>query len=294
MSRNTSLPPVLGCLAEEHRHMSALLKLLDQRARQRKKLKLGDYYLMRDIVGYLNEYPDVVHHPTEDLLFNRVLEYRPDLGNEVATLQSQHREMLLESCELLEQLDHAVSCPADAAEQRIRKRALAFARNQGQHMQRENRSLFPAALAELKPADWRVISRRVKLHDDPLFGASVQAQHRPLFEYLLDMDGDIAGTLVASGIASQERLMTALAAVERGTRESLVTLLGTAGSMKDEVQQLMVGKRRPRSLMELAFFPWRSSALMGRHAWTCGKTLLSISASSGKEVVGALLERERK
>jgi len=294
MSRNTLLPPVLGCLAEEHRHMAALLKLLDQRAGHRKKLKLSDYYLMRDVVGYLHEYPDVVHHPTEDLLFSRVLEYRPDLGNEVAALQTQHREVFQESRELLEQLDHAVSSPAEAAEQQIRKRAQAFARKQEQHMQLENRSLFPAALAEFKPADWKVISRRVKLHNDPLFGATVQAQHRPLFEYLLDMDGDIAGNLVATGIDSQERLMMALAAVERGTRESLVTLLGTAGSMKDEVQQMMFGKRRPGSLMDLAFFPWRSSALMGRHAWTCGKTLLSISVSSGREVCGVLLERERK
>jgi len=292
--QKSRLPPVIACLAEEHRHMSALLKLLEQRAQKQQPLGPGDYCLMRDVVAYLHDYPDAVHHPTEDLLFARLGDLRPDLAGEVEALQKQHETMERESTRLLAQLDLAADKPAKAEEAEIRQRAQAFARRQSQHMQRENSKLFPAALSELGTADWKVLSRRASLHQDPLFGPNVQSRHRTLFEFLLDFEQTLPARMIAGGVDGQERLMMALAAIEHGAGKSMATMLAAIDSLKNEARDLSIGQRRPKSLAGLVTTPWRYGWFMGRTAWDCGWTLLGISAASTKEAFGALVARDQK
>jgi hemerythrin-like domain-containing protein len=270
-----------------------LLKLLDQRAQKKQALGSGDYSLMRDVIAYLHDYPDAVHHPTEDLLFERLSGLRPDLTQEVDVLREQHHKMGQDSAHLLEELDSAAAKPSDASEARIRQRTLAFSRRQARHMQRENRKLFPAAMSELGAADWKVISRRAKLHEDPLFGSNVHTQHRTLFEFLLDFDRLMPARMAASGVDTQERLMMALAAIEHGAGESVSTLLDAMANLKNEARDLSVGERRPESLAGLLATPWRFGWFMGRTTWDCGWTLLGISASSTKKACGAMLARDQ-
>jgi hemerythrin-like domain-containing protein len=289
-----ALPSVLACLAEEHRHMRALLKLLELRASQRAALELADYYLMRDIVAYLHDYPDQVHHPTEDLLFTRLGKLRPDLRSEIESVKNQHRQLARASSRLLEDLEAATSAPAIRSEQAIRKRVQSFALHQQRHMQRENRSLFAAALAELKPADWKALSRRAHLHEDPLFGSTVQSRHRSLFEFLLDADRLFPLAVANSAMDTQERLIAAVTAIEQGGQQGLAIMRQAAGSLIEETRARLSGAKQATSLLGLMTTPWQFGWVVARTFGDCSWKLLGISATTTRQACVAVWQRPRE
>jgi len=289
-----ALPPVLACLAAEHRHMSALTRLLEVRSARKQKLKQSDYFLLRDVVAYLHDYPDQVHHPTEDVLFERLARLRPDLRDEVKALQSQHRELAEQGGSLLAQLEQAADGVSPRSEKALRANIRDFVSSQNSHMQRESRQLFPAALANLRPADWQVIARRVSLHEDPLFGPQVHPRHRTLFEYLLGAEREFAGRIVVGSLGLQERLIVAASAVEDGSRESIKVLGEAAAQCLNETRALLVGERRPGTLGEWLSAPWRYGWFMAGTIKDCGVDLFGISAVTTREAIGAVLRQPRE
>jgi len=288
------LPPIMACLAGEHRHMTALARLLEQRARQARGLNRGDYYLMRDIVGYLHDFPDGVHHPTEDILFRRLESRRPDLASEVNAARADHRTLSEETARLLDVLESAADGPSTETERTIRARSQALAVHQRRHMAFEQRKLFQAALADLQPSDWKVLSRRAGLHEDPLFGERVDARHRTLFEFLLETDRSLPATATASVIAAQERLIVAIDALEQGASASLAALGRAASGLNRETRRHLTGERRPSSLPGLAAWPLSYGLSLGRTAWDCGRSLVEIYAATTRSTWGALLSRQRE
>jgi len=289
-----ALPPVLACLASEHKHMAALTRLLEVRAEQKQKFQQADYFLMRDVVAYLHDYPDQVHHPTEDLLFERLSRLRPDLGEEVRALQSQHRQLAEQGGRLLAQLEQAADGVPGLPEKDLRISIREFAGQQNRHMQRENSKLFPAAIAGLRQTDWQFIARRVKLHEDPLFGQEVQARHRTLFEYLLGAEREFASNILAGSLGLQERLLVAASAVEEGSREGMQVLGRAAGQWLNETRALLVGERRPGSLGQWLVAPWRYGWFTAGTIKDCGIDLLGISATTTREAIGAALRQTRE
>ena len=141
-----SIPPVLRCLFEEHRHLTARTRTLRNTAQQRASLGPGDYYLMRDIVGYLHDYPDHVHHPTENRLFDVLRKRAPSHGPAVQRLLSDHEAVAEETEALLDLLDRAIEEGDRDDEQAVRVACKKFVTHQRAHMKFENQEMFPAAI----------------------------------------------------------------------------------------------------------------------------------------------------
>jgi hemerythrin-like domain-containing protein len=186
MKRVAKTPRVLERLYAEHRYLSALLRVLEDKTGARARLKTGDYYLLRDIVGYVHDYPDHVHHPTEDLLFEQVLRKDPAQHQIVERLRRDHQQIQAETRQLLTRLDALIDRPNATRARVLWDACRSLARHQRAHMQLENREAFPAAIAVLSHADWQKIETRFLTAEDPLFGDVVSSRHRLLYEYLLD------------------------------------------------------------------------------------------------------------
>jgi hemerythrin-like domain-containing protein len=56
----------------EHLNFVTLLGLLEAELDRFSRGKAPDYELMLDIMFYMTHYPDVLHHPKEDLAFARI------------------------------------------------------------------------------------------------------------------------------------------------------------------------------------------------------------------------------
>mgnify|MGYP000984507709 CR=1 FL=1 len=68
----------VGKWHEEHMYFHRLLELLRHEVDQLALGETPNYALMLDIIDYLRDYSDHVHHPREDAVFRRLARYCPD------------------------------------------------------------------------------------------------------------------------------------------------------------------------------------------------------------------------
>ena len=213
---------VVDRLLDEHRCLNGLVRVLESRSS--KHPGMADYYLLRDIVGYVHDYAERVHHPTEDLLVRKLLLRKPGAKGLVERLQREHDSASMATRKLLDQLDELIKKPAAEHARAVRKACVAFAERQRAHMRFEDEKIFPCGVASLSSADWRTIEARLFASEDPLFGRKIGARHRVLYEYLLAHEKKLHAALV-------ERSTEARASRVRGRRRGLPAVAGAQGSI---------------------------------------------------------------
>ena len=86
--KNT-IEKMMNELRTDHRNMVLLLDLLDAETVRLADSDEPDYELIYDVMTYLAEYPDAVHHPKEDLIYRHIKSKRPDID------ESLQRHILL-------------------------------------------------------------------------------------------------------------------------------------------------------------------------------------------------------
>jgi len=270
------LPEVMQCLFDEHRHFKGLLDVMAERAGRKAELRVGDYCLLHDVVSYLHDYPDQIHHPTEDRVFTRLLERDDTHAPEVETLRSDHQNIVAETEALLAQLADAIDNPNKANEKNVRKVCGAFAAHQLEHMMFENEVLFPAAIDHLQPDDWQDIEAYFAAVDDPLFGKVVGKQHRFLYEYLVHPMEEATRKYTTSRVSSLERFAKTTDALERGAGDILDQLKIHRSALAQESRVALMKSLRPESLKAALLLPMEYSAFVGKTVVSCGVEVIRI------------------
>ncbi len=279
-NRATDMPTIIDCLFEEHRYLSALARVLASKAGQRKPLGIGDYCLLRDIAGYLHDYPDQVHHPTEDLLFEKLERRRPSMKKAIQRLRVDHGAVLTETEELLGLLDRAIEKRGQGCETTIRDACASFARHQAEHMEFENRTLFPAALKSLRPTDWRDIESQFAAVEDPLFGRVVGNKHRRLYEYMISPQDDASEKHIASGIASLERLIETSDVIVNGMDAGRARVRKLGEGLSKETRTSAKQFLQPPNFALAAVLSFSYGAFLGSSLMLCAYDLLDICSST--------------
>lgn len=179
---------IMRQLHTDHVNMARLLNVLEA---ELDRLAAGgsmDYPLALDVITYMTEYPDVYHHPKEDLLFSRWLQREPGVAGEelVDQLQFEHRSIARAGIHLLELLRGAA---ADVVQSRAELSAAArrYIDGQREHIRKEEAEVFPRVVAGLRDDDWREVDRRLASADDPLFGKQVGERFRQRYAQIRRM-----------------------------------------------------------------------------------------------------------
>src|SRR5262245_4978953 len=76
---------------DEHAYFRRLLELLHRQVEAFPRGQRPNYELMLDIISYLREYSDGVHHPREDVAFAILERRRPEMALPLARLRQEHR-----------------------------------------------------------------------------------------------------------------------------------------------------------------------------------------------------------
>jgi hemerythrin-like domain-containing protein len=71
------VPAILDHLQVDHRNMRQLLRILEEEIDAYNVGRPGDFDLMKQILEYTLHYPNLIHHPREEMLFRRLLERDP-------------------------------------------------------------------------------------------------------------------------------------------------------------------------------------------------------------------------
>ena len=178
-SRSIAVTDPIAAWHTEHAYFAQLLRLL---RREIDVIHAGEdpnYELMVDILSYLHEYADRVHHPREDVAFARLARHCPDMKVVLGRLEQEHRVIETAGIELLSRIEAAVGGEVVPRE-KIEAAAATFLVYYESHLAREESEVLARAGKHLTPADWDAVRSSVASIPDPVFGKDPQERFRAL------------------------------------------------------------------------------------------------------------------
>jgi hemerythrin-like domain-containing protein len=175
--------PLLDRLNRDHRNLAQLLTLLD---RLLDRFHLGaepDYELMCELLDYMESYADQVHHPTEDLIFQRLIESAGESPRVLGILMNQHHQIPQMNRRFRNSLDGIVHGEVLLREE-VEAQGRELVRALWNHMTIEDTEAFPLAQERLAAAQWEELDHISPKADDPVFAAPDPARFRALLAEL--------------------------------------------------------------------------------------------------------------
>ena len=95
-------------LTDAHRNMERVLTLIQL---QVDSLRSGSdaegFLLLHNAVGYMHNYPGVIHHPTEELIFGKLIKHAPQTRTVCTRLHDQHEGFRNQEVTLLQRIRSA-------------------------------------------------------------------------------------------------------------------------------------------------------------------------------------------
>lgn len=176
-------------LENEHVNFRKLLDLLEAQLDLFHRAEPPDYQLMTDILHYMTHYPDLFHHPKEDVIFSRLVERDSSLAQSVEELARQHHVIAQSGARLHENLESAITGVL-MPRQMIEAPGLLYVTYYRTHMDTEENSLFVSAKLVLREDDWKKIAAETLSKPDPIFGKGIEERYRTVYQLIAQADGD--------------------------------------------------------------------------------------------------------
>lgn len=174
---------LLNRLAEDHRRLARLLDLLEGLLDQFHEGEEPDYELMCELMEYMIDYADQVHHPSEDLIFTRLLE-APEQGHDVLRqLMQQHASLTRINHRFKEALEGIVHEEVLRRED-VERHGRELVATLREHMRLEDEQAFPIARDLLSDADWAELDEMAPQVEDPVFGHPDPERFRAIYARL--------------------------------------------------------------------------------------------------------------
>ena len=174
---------VLQALHEDHVNLSRLLTLVKRELERSARGEDIDYSTMLDVLDYIENYADNVHHMHENAIYDRLKQSHPERAAMVDELSNEHRR-LSESTLHASQLLSAALNDVIVDRQKVEESVASYVAEQFEHMGMEEREVFPLIQQTFEAADWQYITEQFQRRDDPLFGAQIENRYRTLYDAL--------------------------------------------------------------------------------------------------------------
>lgn len=178
---------ILDAIHEEHANMAKLLDALERQLAVFDTGETPDYDIVWGVVEYYAGYPELYHHPKEDLIFERLKAVDPGAAAEVGDLPGEHEELAV----LVRRLQKAVAAvlgDQEVPRGRFDETLREFLDVNRRHMDMEDRRFLPAARRALSAEDLAEIQDRLDHPEDPLFGAPGEKRFANLRQDILNWD----------------------------------------------------------------------------------------------------------
>jgi hemerythrin-like domain-containing protein len=83
---------IIELLSQEHRNIERLLAVLERELEIFDRAGRPDYEVIRAIISYFVVYPEVYHHPQEDLIFAKLKIRDPAAAAKIGDLAREHQK----------------------------------------------------------------------------------------------------------------------------------------------------------------------------------------------------------
>ena len=175
---------IMQILHEDHINVAGLLDLMERALERLPNKDPVDLALASNTMRYMTAYPDIYHHPLEDIVFRHLLKRSPETGLKIHQLFEEHVILGTTGNEFLGKIKTAIERPSDPLEDLI-NHGLEYVGQLRAHMNTEEGEIFPLINVVLSTHDWGVLDESIAVAKDPLFGSQVQKSYQNLAEALL-------------------------------------------------------------------------------------------------------------
>lgn len=182
-------------LLEEHRNIDKLLLVLEQELEVFDRSKGPDYEIMQAVIQYFQDYPENCHHPKEDMVFEKLKLRDPATATRIGETETEH-QVEADRVRRFAQAVDDILAGREFLRQDFHKIVRDFIEHQRQHMDKEERLLFPAAIKSLRPEDWADIDARLNDMKDPLFSGAIETKFHALERTILRWERETETTRI--------------------------------------------------------------------------------------------------
>jgi hemerythrin-like domain-containing protein len=175
---------IIQILLEEHRNIDKLLLVLGRELDVFDRSEAPDYEIFQAVIQYFQDYPENCHHPKEDMVFEKLKARDAAAADRVGDAEADHRVETLRLRRLVEAVEDILA-GREFLRQTFHDVVHEFIAHQRQHMDKEERLLFPAAIKGLRPEDWADIDARLNDRKDPLFNGVIETKFQALQRTIL-------------------------------------------------------------------------------------------------------------
>ena len=170
---------LMSGLRTDHRNMALLLDLLEMETERLAASGEPDYDLVQDIMVYMTEYPDIVHHPKEDLIYRHLRSLHPEIDDDLKRVETDHRHIEESGLKLKNDIK-AILAGAILNRDEIVADLHQYIEQLREHMYWEEKELFTLADELQSDGDWSAVVLKNDEIGDPLFGPQVERKYRGL------------------------------------------------------------------------------------------------------------------
>jgi hemerythrin-like domain-containing protein len=178
------MPKALDVLRQEHRNLATLLRALEWQVAEFESCNKPDYDVIGAVLDYFLSFPDVYHHPKEELIFAKLRDRDPRTARRIGELRIAHQELATRAREFADAL-RVVLNEAELPRAAFVRWARGFIDLQRQHIGMEESIFFPAAEKTLTAKDWTDLTALMTPEDDLLFGEQVGERFEQLRKTIL-------------------------------------------------------------------------------------------------------------
>ena len=146
-----------------------------------------DYEVIRAIISYFELYPEIYHHPQEDLVFAKLKIRDPAAAAKVGNLALEHQKGA-ERLRRVAQAVDSVLADREILRQNVDNIVRDFIEHERRHILMEDRDFFPAALKALEPQDRTEIASALTSPEDPLFSEAAEETFDALRARILQLE----------------------------------------------------------------------------------------------------------
>jgi hemerythrin-like domain-containing protein len=177
----------IDLLRREHRNIEKLLLVLEQELGVLERGERPDYEVVWAVICYFKVYPEVFHHPQEDIVFKKLRARDPAAAADIGDLAAEHRKGA-EGLRRVEQAVESVLWDRDVLRHTVDDMIRDFIMYERRHIAMEERDFFPAAVRALQPQDWAEIASTLTDQKDPLFSESVEERFDAVRKHILKLE----------------------------------------------------------------------------------------------------------
>jgi hemerythrin-like domain-containing protein len=175
---------IIQILLEEHRNIDKLLLVLEHELEVFDRSEEPDYEILQAVIQYFQDYPESCHHPKEDMVFEKLKVRDSTAANSIGDVEAEHQVETKRLRRLVEAVEEILA-GREFLRQTFHDVVHDFIEHQRQHMDKEERLLFPAAVQGLRPDDWAELDARLNDQKDPLFNGVIETKFQALQRTIL-------------------------------------------------------------------------------------------------------------